>query len=182
MEENNSSWNDVDVEKILVVAVDSNIEYADIGLSYDSDTVSEVHHDTFENVFAHGIPSHEPLESNTRTHNLLNKAKDLVLRLYNVDEIGKDLLSGHKIISEEDLKCDPKQCLKVKQRKSPLSYHGFVYGETQFVEPPKVPLKRRDLDLKKHLEQAQLSNYDPKLWKILPMKYFCYVKQALLKF
>ncbi|GJR08559.1 hypothetical protein Tco_0791211 [Tanacetum coccineum] len=72
--------------------------------------------------------------------------------------------------------------LKVKQRKSPLSYHGFVYAETQFEEPPKVPLKRRNVNLKDHLEQVQVRNYDRKLWNSLPMKYFCYVKQAMLKF
>nr|GEY05329.1 reverse transcriptase zinc-binding domain-containing protein [Tanacetum cinerariifolium] len=78
---------------------------------------------------------------------LLNKAKELVPSLYNVDEMGKDLLSDHKIISEEELKCKAEKRLKVKQRKSPLSCHGFLYGETQFVEPPKVPLKRRDKSL-----------------------------------
>ncbi|GJX63578.1 hypothetical protein Tco_0296478 [Tanacetum coccineum] len=58
---------------------------------------------------------------------LLNKAKELAPCLYNIDEMGKDLLSDHKIISEEELKCEAEKCLKVKQRKSPLSYHGFVY-------------------------------------------------------
>ncbi|GJX91727.1 hypothetical protein Tco_0345053 [Tanacetum coccineum] len=113
---------------------------------------------------------------------LLNQAKELAPCLYNIDEIGKDKLSDHKIISEEELKCEAEKRLKVKQRKSPLSYHGFVYVETQFEEPPKVPLKRRNVNLKEHLEQVQLRNYDPKLWNSLPMKYFCYVKQAMLKF
>ncbi|GJS53650.1 hypothetical protein Tco_0627012 [Tanacetum coccineum] len=113
---------------------------------------------------------------------LLNKAKELAPCLYNIDEMGKDELSDHKIISEEELKCEAEKRLKVKQRKSPLSYHGFVYAETQFEEPPKVPLKRRNVNLKEHLEQVQLRNYDSKLWNILPMKYFCYVKQAMLKF
>ncbi|GJX20369.1 hypothetical protein Tco_0223046 [Tanacetum coccineum] len=94
---------------------------------------------------------------------ILNKAKKLTPSLYNIDEMGKDLLSNHKIISEEELKCKAEKRLKVKQRKSPLSYHGFGYDETQFEEPPKVPLKRREVNLKKHLEQAQLVNYDPKL-------------------
>ncbi|GKB82637.1 hypothetical protein Tco_0949532 [Tanacetum coccineum] len=113
---------------------------------------------------------------------LLNKAKELVPSLYNIDEMGKGLLSDHKIISEEELNCEAEKCLKVKQRKSPILYHGFVYGETQFEEPPKVPFKIRNVNLKKHLEQAQLSNYDPNLWKSLPIKYLCYVKQAMLKF
>ncbi|GKE35492.1 hypothetical protein Tco_1454814 [Tanacetum coccineum] len=109
--------------------------------------------------------------------------------------MGKDEFSDHKIIYEEELKCKAEKCLKVKQKKTPLSYHGFVYAETQFEEPPKVPLKRRNVNLnkhlkqleqaevlKKHLEQAQLRDHDPKLWNSLPMKYFCYVKQAVIKF
>ncbi|GJW79195.1 hypothetical protein Tco_0140877, partial [Tanacetum coccineum] len=113
---------------------------------------------------------------------VLSKAKELAPYLYNIDEMGKDELSDHKIISKEELKCEAKKRLKVKQRKSPLSYHGFVYVETQFEEPPKVPLKRRNVNLKKPMEQVQLRNYDPKLWNSLPMNYFCYVKQAMLKF
>ncbi|GKC55596.1 hypothetical protein Tco_1083194 [Tanacetum coccineum] len=220
-DESSSSGNDAYAEKILVETVASSIEHADIRLSYDSDTVSEVHHDTFENVFAHRIQNHEQPESipdtyvgnknnsdiisdipnidpvrdkeehdsvddvqcllcfigqtaqtfhmllpnednfNTGTKDLgseiqnnvenpfiLNKAKELTTSLYNIDEIGKDLLSDHKIISEEELKCEGEKRLKVKQRKSLLSCHGFVYGETQFEEPTKVPLKRRDVNLK----------------------------------
>ncbi|GJX20707.1 hypothetical protein Tco_0223384 [Tanacetum coccineum] len=112
---------------------------------------------------------------------LLNKAKEFAPCLYNIDEMGKDELSDHKISSEEELKCKAEKLLKVQQRKSPLSYHGFIYVETQFEEPPKVPLKRRNVILKEHLEQVQLRNYDPKLWNSHPMKYFCYVKQAMLK-
>ncbi|GJW90473.1 hypothetical protein Tco_0168026, partial [Tanacetum coccineum] len=52
------------------------------------------------------------------------------------------------IISEEELNCEAEKRLKVKQRKSPLSYHGFVYAETQFEEPPKVLLKRRNAMIK----------------------------------
>ncbi|GJT62446.1 hypothetical protein Tco_1005979 [Tanacetum coccineum] len=89
---------------------------------------------------------------------LLNKAKKLAPILYNIEEMGKDLLSNHNIISEEELKCEAEKSLKVKQQKSLLSYHGSVYGETQYDEPPKVPLKRRDVNLKKHLEQAQLKS------------------------
>ncbi|GJW16979.1 hypothetical protein Tco_0024415 [Tanacetum coccineum] len=64
-----------------------------------------------------------------------------------------NLLPDHKIISEEELKCEAEKCLKVIQRKSSLSYHGFIYGETQFQEPSKVPLKRRQhsmLKFEKH--------------------------------
>nr|GEY12273.1 reverse transcriptase zinc-binding domain-containing protein [Tanacetum cinerariifolium] len=113
---------------------------------------------------------------------VLNKAKELTPSLYNTDETGKDLLSDHNIIHEEELKFKAEKCLKVNQRKSSLSYHGFVYGLTQFEESPKVPSKRREFNLKKHLRQAQLENYDPKLWNSLPMKYFCFVKHLMLNF
>nr|GEX24538.1 hypothetical protein [Tanacetum cinerariifolium] len=61
---------------------------------------------------------------------LLDKAKELVPNLYNAKKIGTDLPSDHKIISEDELKCENEKCLNVKHYKSPLSYHGFVYGET----------------------------------------------------
>ncbi|GJT19411.1 hypothetical protein Tco_0878117 [Tanacetum coccineum] len=113
---------------------------------------------------------------------VLNKAKESAPCLYNIDEMEKDGLSEHKIISEEELKCKAEKRLKVKQSKFPLSYHGFVYAKAHFEEPPKVSLKRRNVNSKEHLEQAQLRDYDPKLWNSLPMKYFSYVKQAMLKF
>ncbi|GJY00809.1 hypothetical protein Tco_0358961 [Tanacetum coccineum] len=71
-----------------------------------------------------------------------------------------------EIISEEELTCEAGKRLEVKQIKSPLLYHGFVYGETQFQEPPKVPLKRRQVNLKKHLEQAQLNHEGDVLRKV----------------
>nr|GEU75047.1 hypothetical protein [Tanacetum cinerariifolium] len=178
--ESSNSWNDA---------------YADIGPSYDSDTVCEVHRDIFENMFVHGLQNHGQPESIPDTyvvnennsnitsdipnmdpdrdkeeHNyglgfenkndvenpsLLSKAKGLARCLYNIDEMGNDLISDHKIISEEELKCEVEKCLKVKHIKSPLSYHGFVYGESQFEEPPKVHMKRRNVNLKTHLKQAQ---------------------------
>ncbi|GKB69120.1 hypothetical protein Tco_0930532 [Tanacetum coccineum] len=94
------------------------------------------------------------------------ETKELTPSLYNIDEMGKDLLSDQKIISEEELKCEAEKRLKVIQRKSLLSYHGFVYGDTQFEEPPKVPLKKREVNLKKHLEQAQLNHEGDVLRKV----------------
>ncbi|GKD60071.1 hypothetical protein Tco_1297580 [Tanacetum coccineum] len=49
---------------------------------------------------------------------VLNKSKELAPCLYNIVKMGKDELSDHKIISEEELKCEARKCLKVKQRKS----------------------------------------------------------------
>ncbi|GJU69242.1 hypothetical protein Tco_1255501, partial [Tanacetum coccineum] len=76
-----------------------------------------------------------------------------------------------------NLKCDVEKCTKINREAQQAN--ALL---TKFEVPPKVPLKIRDVNLKKHLEQAQLSNYDPKLWKSLLMKYFCYVKHAMLKF
>ncbi|GJX70239.1 hypothetical protein Tco_0307410 [Tanacetum coccineum] len=221
-DESSSSGYDAN-EKEQVVKALFDVENADVGPSFDRNTLNEVHHsdnDTLENVFAHGIQNHEQPKSISDTyvmsknnsniisnipdmdpnrgqttqtlHMLLskednvntgkhgfgfenqndaenpfvqNKAKELTPSLYDIDKIGQDLSADHKIISKEELESEIENYLKVKQRKSPLSYHGFVYGLTKYEEPLKVPFKRREVNLKKHLEQAQLANYDPKLWK-----------------
>ncbi|GJQ99080.1 hypothetical protein Tco_0522065 [Tanacetum coccineum] len=93
-------------------------------------------------------------KNDVKNPSLFSKAKELAPFLYNIDEMGKDSLSDHKIISYDELKCEAEKRLKVKQRKSPLSYLGFVYGETQFEEPPKVPLKRRNQAMLKFEEQT----------------------------
>ncbi|GJW66292.1 hypothetical protein Tco_0120716, partial [Tanacetum coccineum] len=92
---------------------------ADIGPSYDNDTMTETDQ-TLRMLL--------PKEDNVNTRNqglgfenqnddvnpsLLNKAKELAPCLYNIDEIGNDLLSDHKIISEEELKCKAEKRLKV---------------------------------------------------------------------
>ncbi|GJX12242.1 hypothetical protein Tco_0202101, partial [Tanacetum coccineum] len=99
-------------------------------------------------------------KNDVENSSLLNKAKELAPCLHNIDKMGKYLLSDHKIISEEELKCEAEKRLKVKQRKSLLSYYGFVYGLTQFEEPPKVPLKRRDQAMLK-FEKETVSKQNP---------------------
>nr|GEU75048.1 hypothetical protein [Tanacetum cinerariifolium] len=178
--ESSNSWNDA---------------YADIGPSYDSDTLyTYVVNENNSNITS-DIPNMDP-DRDKEEHNyvddeqqralfsslinnlkcdvekcnkglgfenkndvenpsLLSKAKGLARCLYNIDEMRNDLISDHKIISEEELKCEAEKCLKVKHIKSQLSYHGFVYGESQFEEPPKVHLKRRNVNLKTHLKQTQ---------------------------
>ncbi|GKE42661.1 hypothetical protein Tco_1469945 [Tanacetum coccineum] len=54
-----------------------------------------------------------------------NKAKELTPSLYDIDKIGQDLSVDHKIISKEELESEIENYLKVKQRKSPLSYHDL---------------------------------------------------------
>ncbi|GKB56118.1 hypothetical protein Tco_0912304 [Tanacetum coccineum] len=143
--ESSSLGHATDAERARVDKVVSDVKNDVVRPSFDNDTLPEKTMLIRENrVLALRYPF------------ILNKAKELTPSLYYIDKMGKDLRSDHKIISEEELKCEAEKCLKVKQRKSPLSYHGFVYGDTQFVEPPKVHLKRREVDLKKQLEQAQL--------------------------
>ncbi|GKC77306.1 hypothetical protein Tco_1128080 [Tanacetum coccineum] len=43
---------------------------------------------------------------------VLNKSKELAPCLYNIVKMGKDELSDHKIISEEELKCEARKRLK----------------------------------------------------------------------
>ncbi|GKA63727.1 hypothetical protein Tco_0763333 [Tanacetum coccineum] len=48
---------------------------------------------------------------------LLRKAKELAPCLYNIDEMGKGLLSNHKIVSEEELKCKAENIQDSKAKK-----------------------------------------------------------------
>ncbi|GJX13162.1 hypothetical protein Tco_0204920 [Tanacetum coccineum] len=97
------------------------------------------------------------IQNNVENPFILNKANELTPSLYNIDEMGKDLLSDHKIISEEELKCEGEKRLKVKQRKSPLSFHVFVYGETQFEEP----LKIHELNINKRVRNRLSEEFEP---------------------
>ncbi|GJV08651.1 hypothetical protein Tco_1346307, partial [Tanacetum coccineum] len=45
-------------------------------------------------------------KSDDENTSLLNKTKALAPFLYNIDEMGKELISDHKIISEEELKAE----------------------------------------------------------------------------
>ncbi|GJY21485.1 hypothetical protein Tco_0394051 [Tanacetum coccineum] len=171
---------------------------ADIGPSYDSDTVSKFSvtiwggcdifcSDGVGDVVVAGQTDQTlrmllPKEDNVQTGKLglgfknkndvenpglLSKAKELAPCLYNIDEMEKHSLSDHKIISEEELKCEAEKRLKVKQRKSSISYHGFVYAETPFEEPPKVPLKRRNLALKQDdWFQSYGKSYEDNIYRI----------------
>ncbi|GJV09175.1 hypothetical protein Tco_1346831 [Tanacetum coccineum] len=94
---------------------------------------------------------------------LLNKAMELAPCLYNIDEMGKDLLSDHKIISKEELKCEAEKCLKVKQRKSSLLYHGFVYESGEKNGNEKSWFKTKIKELKMILAQQTKDFEDAKV-------------------
>ncbi|GJS21489.1 hypothetical protein Tco_0450121 [Tanacetum coccineum] len=87
LDESSSSGNDVDAEKILVETVAFGIENTDIGPLYDSDTVSEVYHGTFENVFAHRIQNHEQPEYILDTYVVNGNNSDIISDIPNMDPI-----------------------------------------------------------------------------------------------
>ncbi|GJX20944.1 hypothetical protein Tco_0223621 [Tanacetum coccineum] len=60
---------------------------ADIGPSYDNDTVSEVHCDMFENVFAHKIQNHEQPESIPDTYVVKENNNDIISNVPNLDQV-----------------------------------------------------------------------------------------------
>ncbi|GJZ61632.1 hypothetical protein Tco_0617769, partial [Tanacetum coccineum] len=57
----------------------------DIGPTYDSDTMSEVNHDMFENVFAHGIQNHEQPESIPNTYAVNENNSNIIYDIPNMD-------------------------------------------------------------------------------------------------
>nr|GEV14881.1 hypothetical protein [Tanacetum cinerariifolium] len=79
--------NDANAEKILVETIASGIKHADIRLSYDSDTVSEVHHDTFKNMFSQRIQNHEQPESIPDTYMVNKNNSDIIFDIPNMDPV-----------------------------------------------------------------------------------------------
>ncbi|GKB88701.1 hypothetical protein Tco_0960973, partial [Tanacetum coccineum] len=224
----------------------------DIGPSYDSDAVTEAPHlnnDTFENLFAHGIQSHEQPESILDTYEVNENNSNIISDVPNMDpdrdkeehddvnyeqqraffaslinnlkcdvnkcnEVNREAQQVNALLTNElerykekekhfakDKTIESEYCKKIKLLNDKISNlksqacekdKTFAKKIKSMMKPPKVPLKRRNVNLKKpmeqtqnlkdHLELAQLRNYDPKLWNSLPMNYFCYVKQAMLKF
>ena len=78
--------------------------------------------------------------------------------------------------SEDILKSEEEKRLKVQQRKTAFSYHGFVYGCTQLSEIPKAPFKRKETNVKRFFKEAQLATYDADLWQNKARKQFCHLK------
>ncbi|GJT63620.1 hypothetical protein Tco_1015100 [Tanacetum coccineum] len=99
-------------------------QYADIGPTYDSDTVSEVHHDMFENVFAHGIQNHEQPESIPHTYMVNKNNNNIISDIPNMDpdrrkeehddvDYKKQRAFFASLINI--LKCDVEKCNKVNR-------------------------------------------------------------------
>ncbi|GJU28162.1 hypothetical protein Tco_1166783 [Tanacetum coccineum] len=104
--------------------VKSGRHYANIGPTYDSDTVSEVHHDMFENVFAHGIQNHEQPESIPHTYVVNKNNNNIISEIPNMDPDRRK--EEHDDVDYEQqraffasliniLKCDVEKCNKVNR-------------------------------------------------------------------
>ncbi|GJV03871.1 zf-CCHC domain-containing protein [Tanacetum coccineum] len=123
-ESSSSGYDATDAEKILIDTVTSDIKYADIGPSYDNDTMFEVHHETSENVFAHGIQNHEQHELVPDTYMLNENNSNIISDTPNLDpDRGK---KEHDDVDNEkeralsaslvnNLKCEVENCTKVNR-------------------------------------------------------------------
>ncbi|GJT79538.1 hypothetical protein Tco_1053880 [Tanacetum coccineum] len=124
-------------EMVRADKVFSDKENAVIRPSFDNDTLTETFHmllpkEDNVNTRKQGLG----FENQNDVDNpfILNKAKELTPSPYNIDEMGKNLLSNHKIISEEELKCEAEKRLKIliKGMKDDLKY--VVSLEDEFDE------------------------------------------------
>ncbi|GJV96483.1 hypothetical protein Tco_1548060 [Tanacetum coccineum] len=99
--------------------VDSN---DDIRPSYDSDTVSELHHDIFENMFVHKIQNHEQPESIPDTYVVNENNRSIISDIPNMDP-GRDK-EEHDYVDHEqhraffaslvnNLKCDVENVIRL---------------------------------------------------------------------
>ncbi|GJS14536.1 hypothetical protein Tco_0409008 [Tanacetum coccineum] len=97
---------------------------ADIGLSYDSDTVSEVRHDMFENVFPHRIQNYKQPKSIPDTYVVNKNNSNIISDILNMDP-NRDK-EEHDYVDDEqqraffaslvnNLKCDVEKCNKVNR-------------------------------------------------------------------
>ncbi|GJY72191.1 hypothetical protein Tco_0475894 [Tanacetum coccineum] len=124
-------------EKTLVDTVASDIEYADIGPSYDSDTVSEVHHDTFENVFAHGIQNYEQPESIPDTYVVNENNSNIIFDIPNMDpDRGQTAQTLHTLLPKQDNVYMGKQALGFENQND--VENPFVLNKAKELAPNNV--------------------------------------------
>ncbi|PWA73219.1 hypothetical protein CTI12_AA264490 [Artemisia annua] len=114
-----------------------------------------------------GYENIDHLENNLENEKpgFLNKVQKLTPILYNAEDMGKDLSTDLLFESQDILKSEEEKRLKVKQRKTPFSYHGVVYGFTQLTDIPNGPFKRKDTNVQRYFKEAQLATYDATLWQ-----------------
>ncbi|GJZ22649.1 hypothetical protein Tco_0559688 [Tanacetum coccineum] len=107
------------LEQLDESSISRNNADADIGPSYDSDTVFKVHHDIFENMFVHGIQNHEQPESIPDTYVVNKNNSNIISDIPNMDpDRNKE---EHDYVDNEkqraffaslinNLKCDVEKC------------------------------------------------------------------------
>nr|GEU84476.1 hypothetical protein [Tanacetum cinerariifolium] len=124
LDESSGLGNDEDAKKMLVDTVSYDIENAGIRPSYDSDTVSKVHHETFENVFSNEIHSHEQPDSISDTYVVNENNSDIIFNIPNMDS-NRDKEEHDYVDYEQqrslfvslinNLRCDAEKCKKVNR-------------------------------------------------------------------
>ncbi|GJS25852.1 hypothetical protein Tco_0486472 [Tanacetum coccineum] len=108
-------------------STEENNDDSNIGPSYDSDTVTKVPHsnnDIFENVFAHGIQSHEQPESIPNTYEVNENTSNIISDIPNIDpdrdkeeHDDVDYEQQHAFFASliNNLKCDVEKCNEVNR-------------------------------------------------------------------
>ncbi|GJY42561.1 ribonuclease H-like domain-containing protein [Tanacetum coccineum] len=96
----------------------------DIRLSYDNDTMSEVYHDMFENVSAHGIQNHEQPKSISDTYMVNENNSNIISDIPNMDPdrhkeehdyVDYEQHRAFFAFSIYNLKCDVEKCNEVNR-------------------------------------------------------------------
>nr|GEX53629.1 hypothetical protein [Tanacetum cinerariifolium] len=102
----------------------SSVTKADIKPSYDSVIISEVHHNTFENVFAHWIQNYEQREYipntymvNDNNSNIISDIPNMGLNRGKEEHDYVDYEQQHALFASliNNLKCDVEKCNKVNR-------------------------------------------------------------------
>ncbi|GJY00882.1 hypothetical protein Tco_0359034 [Tanacetum coccineum] len=139
----------------------------DIGPTYDSDTMSEVNHDMFENVFAHGIQNHEQPESIPNTYAVNENNSNIIYDIPNMDpDKGKE---EHDDVDYEqqraffaslinNLKCDVK---KSCQNDKTFARENGKYDE--YVQP--LLKRKNELEEKNQEFFKRINDLDNRLRK-----------------
>ncbi|GJV34695.1 hypothetical protein Tco_1395095 [Tanacetum coccineum] len=125
-DESSSSGYDANEKEQAVKAL-FDVENADVGPSFDRNTLNEVHHsdnDTLENVFVHGIQNHEQPKSISDTYVMSKNNSNIISNIPDMDpNRGKeehddvDNEQEHALFASlvNNLKCEVEKCTKVNR-------------------------------------------------------------------
>ncbi|GKC22865.1 hypothetical protein Tco_1025015 [Tanacetum coccineum] len=142
-----------------------------IGSSYDSDTVTKAPHssnDTFQNVFAHGIQSHEQLESIPDTYKVNENNSNIISDIPNMnpdrnkeehDDVDYEQQRSFFPSLINNLKCDVEKCNEIKLLNDEISYL-----KSQACEKDKTFAKENE----KYDELRKVGQTDQTLRMLLP--------------